>query len=136
MNKKTVLKKAGDALGKLGRRVDLKSDREAEACLRKTYILYPVVLLFSWEEQGRLLLRTYTARSFSAPIAARLAVRRLEKELPESFLRDKGWKAGKKRGRDFEDGKTGIRERFFAWWRKRKNEDDDEVWNGSEWVKK
>ena len=142
-NKKKALQKGGEALGKLGRRVDLKADRMAEACRMKTYLFYPVVLVLSWEDEGRLRLQAYTARAFSASIAIWLAVRKFEKELPETFQREKKeltWKRGKTSVHgDGESGSPGgrrFRPGFREWWRKRKEKEDDEVWNGSEWVKK
>ncbi|MCR5214898.1 MAG: hypothetical protein K6E10_10835 [Eubacterium sp.] len=82
-NMKKVLDKAGKAMGNIGRGINLKSRDDAVACIVKTYIFYPVVLIFRKEEEN-LQLTGYTARTFSAPIALSVAIRLFNKALDDS----------------------------------------------------
>lgn len=136
--RKKALQAGAAAMSRTGRRVDLKADRTAEACLIRTYIFYPVVLVISWEKEGKqgetLWLHAYTARAFSSFLAIRFAVKKFEKELPDLFERKE-----KERISFLEKGnqvKVNVWKRWKEWRRKRKDEKDDEVWNGREWVKK
>ena len=67
------------AMANIGRRIKLRTIEDSAACLIKTYIFYPVVLVFRENKFGDLQLTVFTPRTLTAPIAEMLAVKKLEK---------------------------------------------------------
>ena len=85
--------RAGKAMGNIGRGINLRCRRDAVACLVKTYIFYPVVLIFYENEDDQLTLAGYTPRTFSAAFALRLSIRKFEKAA-EDILEKSGSEPG------------------------------------------
>ena len=83
-DKKAVFR-AGKAMANIGRAVKLSSDESAVACLVKTYIFYPAVLVFNIDDDGEPCLTVFTARTLTAGLAAALSRKKFEKSA-EDFL--------------------------------------------------
>lgn len=87
-NQKKTMQNARDAMLNIGRRVHLRENEEAEACLMKTYVFYPVVLVFAHGQGGEFWLSAYSARALTSRLAIRIAVKQFEKSVPESLQRE------------------------------------------------
>ncbi len=86
-NDTKTLYTVAETMKEIGRRVDLRYNEDAVCCLVKTYIFYPVLLVFFVNEEGTLQLSTFTGRSLTAVLATNLALDKLDKRLPESMKR-------------------------------------------------
>jgi hypothetical protein len=84
-NKKAVYRVAA-AMENVGRMVDLHCNPDAAACLVKTYIFYPAVLVFYETDSGDLTLNVYTARTLTAPLAVRASVAKFGREVSDFLL--------------------------------------------------
>jgi len=93
LNNTQAVYKAGKAMANIGRGINLRCNNEAVACLVKTYIFYPVVLIFYESEEGDLTLAGYTPRTFSAPLALKLSISKFEKAA-EDILKKSGSEPG------------------------------------------
>ncbi len=77
-NTKTIYK-VENLMGTIGRLINMKSVEGAAACLVKSYIFYPVVLVFYESDDGKLTLSAFSARSLTSPLGVRLAVLKFDK---------------------------------------------------------
>lgn len=132
MNHTKAVYKSIKAFGNIGRGIRFLTRENANGCLVKTYIFYPVVLAFYENDEGELQLSAFTPRCFTSRLAARLAVRKFEKEFGDNFTYEKGKKPGKppKEEEYVESGRGLFR-------RKKGPEyeiDPNMVWNGQDWV--
>lgn len=115
-NKKAVFK-AGKAMANIGRGINLRSNKNAAACLVKTYIFYPTVLIFYEDEDGGLLLRAFTPRTYTSGLAIKLAVKKFEKSIGDEIER-----LGKDSG-----PLSGIKDAYYRHkFKKEVSEDDDD----------
>lgn len=83
---KTVFQ-ASEAMKDIGRRVHLQSIEHAAACIIKSPVFYPVVIVFFENEDGRMQLSTYTAKAFLSLFAINSALNKFDKELPDGMER-------------------------------------------------
>ena len=77
-NREAINKTKTD-MAMIGRGINIKSLDHSAATLVRSYVFYPVVLVFTENEENELELTTYTPRAVSSPIAVWLAVRRFDK---------------------------------------------------------
>ena len=97
LNDKKAVFRAGKAMANIGRGINLRSNRDAVACLVKTYIFYPTVLIFYEGEndagEDQLCLTAYTPRTFTSALAIKLAISKFDKSAGDDLDR-LGKKAG------------------------------------------
>ena len=77
-NTKTLFK-VENLMGTIGRLINLRCDNQAAACLVKSYVFYPVVLVFHEDEEEKLVLSAFSPRSLTSALAVRLAVLKFDK---------------------------------------------------------
>ena len=78
-NNTQAVYRAGKTMGNIGRGINLRTDENAVACLVKTYIFYPTVLIFRETDDEELALTAYTPRTFSSLLAIKLSVIKFDK---------------------------------------------------------
>ena len=78
-NNTQAVYKAGKTMSNIGRGINLRTEENAVACLVKTYIFYPTVLIFRETDEDELALTAYTPRTFSSQLAIKLSVRKFDK---------------------------------------------------------
>ena len=71
--------RAGKTMSNIGRGVNLRCDEDAAACVVRTYIFYPVVLVFYENDNDDLVLSAYTPRAFFSVFAIKLAMKKFDK---------------------------------------------------------
>ena len=119
----------------IGRGVRFLSRENANGCLLKSYICYPVVLAFFENDDGELQLSAFSPRCFTSRLAIRMAVRKFEREFGDKLTYEKGRKPVKTPGGFSDEGVTENRKGLFH--RKKGPEyeiDPNMVWNGQDWV--
>ncbi|SEF79880.1 hypothetical protein SAMN04487934_103194 [Eubacterium ruminantium] len=100
-NNQNALFEAGKIMNSIGRMVEIQSIDNNVACLVRTYIFYPVVLVMYENEEKEIQLSAFTGRSFTARLAIYCARRKFDKgagafldmdetrkdvDFPESFI--------------------------------------------------
>ncbi len=85
--------RAKKAMTTIGRAINLHSDDNTAACIVRTYVFYPVVLIFYENDEADVQLTLYTPRTFSSFLAIRLAARKFDKAA-EGILNRNGSDAG------------------------------------------
>ena len=78
---------SSDAMKDIGRRVNLQCMDGAAACVIKSPVFYPVVLVFYENGDGHLQLSAFTAKAFLALFAINSALKKFDKELPDAMER-------------------------------------------------
>ncbi len=102
-NNTQAVYKVSKAISSLGRGVSILSESPATSCIFKTYIFYPVCIVFYENKEGLLQASFFTARCLSAFFILRLALKR------------------------FDLSTTGIIKRSVAEKKKDKDKDDKEL---------
>lgn len=75
----------GKVFGNMGREIRILSRDNVKGCLIKTYVFYPVVMVFYENDEGQLQMSGYTARCLTAGLVLFLTRRKFEK-YTASFL--------------------------------------------------
>ena len=78
-NNTQAVYKAVKSMQSIGRGIDMKSLEFSAACMVKTYIFYPVVLVFFENDEEELELSAFTARCVTARLAVSFAVKNFDK---------------------------------------------------------
>ena len=78
---------ASEAMKNIGRRAHLQCMDNAAACIIKSPIFYPVVIVFYENGNGRMQLSAYTGRAFMSLFAINSALKKFDKELPDAMVR-------------------------------------------------
>ena len=78
---------ASEAMKNIGRRAHLQCIDNAAACIIKSPIFYPVVIVFYENGNGRMQLSAYTGRAFLSLFAINSALKKFDKELPDAIVR-------------------------------------------------
>lgn len=88
-NNSKAIFRAGKAMANIGRGINLRSDPKAVACLVKTYIFYPTVLVFyeDKENDDQLCLTAFTPRTYTSGLAIKLALKKFDKSAGEELER-------------------------------------------------
>ncbi len=86
-NRTKAVYQASEAMKDIGRRASLKCMNDAAACIIKSPIFYPVVIVFYENRDGRMQLSAFTARAFSSLFAINSALKRFDRELPDTMVR-------------------------------------------------
>ena len=79
LSNEKAIEEVRKAVNILGRGINLSSVDNAVACLVKTYVMYPVALVFFINEDNHLQLSLFTARTVSAPMAISLVNGKFDK---------------------------------------------------------
>ena len=162
VNNTKVVYEAGKLMNSVGHGVDFQTKKDSVASLVKLYIFYPTVLLFFENEDNELQLSIYTARTFSSGLAVRFARKRFEKEMRDYLELEsrRSYKEQAEPEKEEETDENGIERKKG---KKKKGllkrdkqiyepydfgadageeesdepelaEDEEEVWDGSNWV--
>lgn len=86
-NRAKAVFQASEAMKNIGRRVQLQCMDQAAACIIKSPIFYPVVIVFYENEHGQKQLSTFTAKAFLSLFAINSALKKFDKELPDGMER-------------------------------------------------
>lgn len=78
---------ASEAMKNIGRRAHLQCMDNAAACIIKSPVFYPVVIVFYENSNGRMQLSAYTGRAFLSLFAINSALKKFDKELPDAMVR-------------------------------------------------
>lgn len=79
---------ASEAMKNIGRRAHMQCIDNAVACIIKSPVFYPVVIVFYENSNGRMQLSAYTGRAFLSLFAINSALKKFDKELPEAIVRN------------------------------------------------
>ncbi|MBE5923641.1 MAG: hypothetical protein E7271_04120 [Lachnospiraceae bacterium] len=78
---------ASESMKDIGRRANLQCMDNAAACVVKSLIFYPVVLVLYENSDGRIQLSAFTAKAFLALFAINSALKKFDRELPDAMVR-------------------------------------------------
>ena len=86
-NRVKAVYQASEAMKDIGRRADLSCMEDAAACIIKSPIFYPVVIVFYENIEGRMQLSTFTAKAFLSLFAINSAIKKFDRQLPDTMVR-------------------------------------------------
>ena len=88
-NSTQAIYKVRKAMANMGRGVNISADRDVACCIVKTYVFYPVVLMFYEDDEGTLTLTNYTPRAFFSFFPKMIAFRKFTRAM-EGVIRPNG----------------------------------------------
>ena len=86
-NRTKAVYQASEAMKNIGRRANLQCMDDAAACIIKSPIFYPVVIVFYENSDGRMQLSAFTAKAFMSLFAINSALKKFDKQLPDTMVR-------------------------------------------------
>lgn len=86
-NRTKAVYQASEAMKDIGRRANLKCMNDAAACIIKSPVFYPVVIVFYENSDGRMQLSAFTAKAFMSLFAINSALKKFDRELPDAMVR-------------------------------------------------
>ena len=86
-NRTKAVYQASEAMKNIGRRANLQCMDDAAACIIKSPIFYPVVIVFYENSDGRMQLSAFTAKVFMSLFAINSALKKFDKQLPAAMVR-------------------------------------------------
>ncbi|MBR1598491.1 MAG: hypothetical protein IJ661_06275 [Lachnospiraceae bacterium] len=86
-NRAKAVYQASEAMKNIGRRANLKCMNDAAACIIKSPVFYPVVIVFYENSDGRMQLSAFTAKAFMSLFAINSALKKFDRELPDAMVR-------------------------------------------------